>query len=72
MAGEGRTVYIVMAQSVIPTQMAHKMLGCYCVCDSCDTARAVLRRDTREGEIIPGGYITSHVIQTHEDIDMCF
>ena len=51
-------VYVVMAEEVIPSQMAHMMLGCYCVCDSTETARAILKKDTEAGDIHPGGYIT--------------
>ena len=40
--------------------------SCYCICDSRETAEAVIDKDTREGEIHPGAWITPHVIQTKE------
>jgi len=61
-------VYVVMAEEVILTQMATMGVGCYCVCDSIATARAILEKDTQAGDIHPGGYITSHAVQTEEMI----
>ena len=40
--------------------------GCYCVCDSMTTARKIIDNDTARGDIYPGAYITSHVLQTKE------
>ena len=40
--------------------------GCYCVCDSMTTAREIIDNDTARGDIYPGAYITSHVLQTKE------
>ena len=40
--------------------------GCYCICDSVETAKAVIDKDTRDGQIYPGAWISPHVIQTKE------
>tara|TARA_R110002167_G_scaffold278995_3_gene484873 strand:- start:548 stop:835 length:288 start_codon:yes stop_codon:yes gene_type:complete len=66
---EIHTVYIVMAEESKPSQMANMKLGCYCVCDSADVAEEILAKDTETGSILPGGYITSHVLQTAENVD---
>lgn len=58
-------VYIVMAVEVMKNQAAEHF-GCYCVCDSRKTAQAVLDKDTEAGDIRPGGWIASHVLQTEE------
>ena len=40
--------------------------GCYCICDTRQTAEAVIDKDTRDGQIYPGAWISRHVIQTME------
>ena len=62
---EDMEVYVVMAVEVEKNPAAEKFT-CYCVCDSASTARAVLDKDTESGDIRPGGWITSHVLQTKE------
>jgi hypothetical protein len=39
---------------------------CYCVCDSAQTARKVIEKDTAHGDIHPGARVELHVIQTKE------
>lgn len=58
-------VYIVMAAEVEKNPAAEKF-SFYCVCDSMRTARQIVDKDTARGDIRPGAYITSHVIQTEE------
>ena len=67
---ENQEVYVVIATETgshvdgdgEPVESA----GCYCVCDSWLTARKVIDNDTARGDIHPGAYITSHVLQTKE------
>lgn len=40
--------------------------GCYCICDTRATAEAVIDKDTRDGQIYPGAWISPHVVQTKE------
>ena len=40
--------------------------GCYCICDTRETAEAVIDKDTREGHIYSGAWISPHVVQTKE------
>jgi len=58
-------VYVVMAAEV-DRYGKEKKFGCYCVCDNVDTAQAVLDKDTQSRDIRPGGWISSHVLQTKE------
>ena len=58
-------VFVVMAAEVEKNPAAEKF-SCYCVCDSWVTARKVIDNDTARGDIRPGAYITSHVLQTKE------
>ena len=58
-------VYVVMAVETQQTEAAEKF-GCYCVCDSRSTAREVIDNDTARGDIRPGAWIASHVLQTKE------
>jgi hypothetical protein len=54
-------VYVVMAVDCVPAGVS-----CWCVCDSRETAEAVIKKDTESGDIQPGATIESHVIQTKE------
>ena len=38
--------------------------GCYCICNTRETAQAVIDKDTRDGHIHPGATVELHVIQT--------
>tara|TARA_A100001015_G_scaffold242282_1_gene276762 strand:- start:318 stop:560 length:243 start_codon:yes stop_codon:yes gene_type:complete len=58
-------VYVVMAVEVQQTEAAEKF-GCYCVCDSRQTAEQIIKTDTERGDIRPGAWHTTHVIQTEE------
>ena len=58
-------VFVVMAVEAHENPAAEKF-GCYCVCDSWSTARKVIDNDTARGDIRPGAWITSHVVQTEE------
>ena len=58
-------VYVIMAAEVQKNPAAESFT-CYCVCDSMNTARQIVDKDTARGDIRPGAYITSHVIQTEE------
>jgi len=58
-------VYVVMAVEVNQNPAAESF-GCYCVCDSRKTARAVINKDTEAGDIRPGGWIAEHALQTEE------
>jgi len=58
-------VYVVMAAEVEKNPAAEKF-SCYCVCDNRHTARQVIDKDTARGDIRPGAWIASHVIQTKE------
>ena len=40
--------------------------ACYCICDSRETAEAVIDKDTRDGHIYNGAWISPHVLQTKE------
>ena len=40
--------------------------GCYCICDTRETAEAVIEKDTRDGQIYPGAWVSPHVLQTKE------
>ena len=41
---------------------------CYCICDTRKTAEAVIDKDTRDGQIYPGSWISPHVLQTEESV----
>ena len=58
-------VYVVMAVEVEKNPAAEKF-GCYCVCDNRQTAEQIIELDTSRGDIRPGAWITSHVLQTKE------
>lgn len=58
-------VYVVMAVEVEKNPAAEKFT-CYCVCDSKQTADKVIETDTSRGDIRPGAWVTSHVLQTKE------
>ena len=58
-------VYVVMAVEVEKNPAAEKF-GCYCVCDSRQTAEQIIKTDTERGDIRPGAWHTTHVIQTKE------
>ncbi len=63
-------VYVVIAiETGSPVYGSGKPVepeGCYCICDTHQTAQAVIDKDTRDGHIHPGAWITPHVIQTME------
>lgn len=60
-------VFVVMAVEVMKKMdQSAERFSCYCVCDTHDTAQQVLDKDTERGDIRPGGYILSHVLQTAE------
>ena len=40
--------------------------GFYCVCDTRETAELVIDKDTRDGHIYRGAWISPHVLQTKE------
>ena len=54
-----------MAVEVEKNPAAEKFT-CYCVCDSKQTADKVIETDTSRGDIRPGAWVTSHVLQTKE------
>ena len=58
-------VYAVMAVEVQQNEAAEKF-GLYCVCDSRQTAEQIIKKDTEQGDIRPGAWHISHVIQTKE------
>ena len=58
-------VYVVMAVEARDNPAA-ECFTCYCVCDSKETADLVIETDTRRGDIRPGAWHTTHVIQTKE------
>ena len=58
-------VFVVMAVEVLTNPAAEKF-GCYCVCDNRSTAQQVIDKDTHNGDVRPGAWITSHVLQTKE------
>ena len=60
-------VYVVMAVEA-QDNTATECFTCYCVCDSRDTADEVIRTDTARGDIRPGAWHTTHVIQTKQMI----
>lgn len=60
-------VFVIMAVEVMKKMdQSAERFTCYCVCDTHDTATRVLDKDTERGDIRPGGYILSHVLQTAE------
>tara|TARA_Y100000361_G_scaffold114760_1_gene105313 strand:- start:1060 stop:1275 length:216 start_codon:yes stop_codon:yes gene_type:complete len=40
--------------------------GFYCVCDTRETAELVIDKDTRDGHIYRGAWISPHTLQTKE------
>ena len=58
-------VFVVMAVEVEKNPAAEKF-GCYCVCDSKRTADKIIETDTARGDIRPGAWVASHVLQTKE------
>jgi len=61
-------LYVVMARygDKSDSRLQDGSLYCHCVCDSHQTARDVIDKDTRNGDILPGAYVDSHVLQTPE------
>ena len=60
-------VHVVMAVEVMYNQTAEHF-GCYCICDSAQTAREVIEKDTKAGDIRPGAWVALHALQTQEMI----
>ena len=63
-------VYVVVAYEWDPDRPREHQAPertCYCVCDSYQSARAVIANDTREGRITQPS-IQSHVIQSKEHV----
>jgi hypothetical protein len=54
-------VYVVMAH-----ENPKDFRTCYAVCNSRQTAQAVIDKDERVGDIQPGASIEAHVMQTKE------
>ena len=54
-------VYVVMAH-----ENPKDFRTCYAVCNSRQTARAVIDKDEQVGDIQPGASIEAHVMQTKE------
>ena len=67
---EKEEVYVVIAiETGSPVDGSGKPVeseGCYCICDSRETAEAVIDKDTSDGQIYPGAWISPHVLQTKE------
>jgi hypothetical protein len=55
-------VFVVMAIDCGTENRA----SCWCICDSRETAKSIIKKDTENGDIRPGATIESHVIQTKE------
>lgn len=55
-------IFVVMAVDCVPEGVK----SCWCVCDSKQTAQAIIKKDTENGDIQPGATIEPHVIQTKE------
>ena len=60
-------VYVVMAVETHDNPTA-ECFTCYCVCDSKQTAEDVIKMDTERGDIRPGAWHTTHVIQTKHNV----